>query len=285
MSGDLAAPARREAGRSTRTGVEVQTAIESRTAIEARGLSMRYLTYGGEVVDALEDVSFDVAEGEFLSVVGPSGCGKSTLLRILAGLLEPTDGEVRLRGTPITGPRRDVGVVFQEANLLPWRTVFENTMLPAEIQGLDRARSAQRARELIHLVGLAGFEDKYPMELSGGMQQRNSITRALVHDPAILLMDEPFGALDAMTREQMNLELLRIWSEQRKTVFFITHSIPEAVFLGDRVVVMTPRPGRIAEVLDVDLPRPRSLDAMGAARFGEMVTHIRHLFNLKGALD
>ena len=263
----------------------MQTAIESKTAIEARGLSMRYLTYGGEVVHALEDISFDVGEGEFMSVVGPSGCGKSTLLRILAGLLEPSDGEARLRGTPITGPRRDVGVVFQEANLLPWRTVFENTMLPAEIQGLDRARCAERARALLRLVGLAGFEDKYPMELSGGMQQRTAITRALLHDPALLLMDEPFGALDAMTREQMNLELLRIWSEQRKTVFFITHSIPEAVFLGDRVVVMTPRPGRIAEVLDVDLPRPRSLDAMGATRFGEMVTHIRHLFNLKGALD
>ncbi|MCC7107501.1 MAG: ABC transporter ATP-binding protein [Chloroflexi bacterium] len=260
-------------------------AVQTGRAIEVQNLVMRYLTLTGEEVNALAGVSFDIGEGEFLSVVGPSGCGKSTLLKILAGLLPQTSGEVLLRGTPITGPRRDIGVVFQDPVLLPWRTVFQNAMLPAEIIGLDGKAASERAKSLLRLVGLEGFEGKYPMELSGGMQQRSSITRALVHDPALLLMDEPFGALDAMTREQMNLELLRIWSEQRKTVFFITHSIPEAVFLGDRVIVMTPRPGRIAEIIEVNLPRPRDLDVMGSAEFGAMVNHIRHLFNLKGAMD
>jgi len=236
-------------------------------------------------LEALRGIDMAVERGEFIAVVGPSGCGKSTLLKIFAGLLTKSEGEVSLRGTPIAGPRRDIGVVFQDAVMLPWRTVLDNALLPADVQDLDRATYLPRALALLDLVGLKGFEGKYPFELSGGMQQRVAITRALVHDPAVLLMDEPFGALDAMTREQMNLELQRIWQESRKTVLFITHSIPEAVFLGDRVVVMTPRPGRIAEVIEVDHPRPRALEIMATPEFGRRTTHIRQLLNAGGAID
>ncbi|MEK6711267.1 MAG: ABC transporter ATP-binding protein, partial [Nitrospinota bacterium] len=207
-------------------------------AIVCRKLSKIYDTLEGGTVQALDRIELKIGEGELVTVVGPSGCGKSTLLKIFAGLLPASEGEVTLRGTPIEGPRRDIGVVFQDAVMLPWRTVLGNALLPADAQDLDRAVYRPRALSLLELVGLKGFEGKYPFELSGGMQQRVAITRALVHDPAVLLMDEPFGALDALTREQMNLELQRIWLESRKTVFFITHSIPEAVFLGDRVVVM-----------------------------------------------
>src|SRR5579885_502974 len=223
--------------------------------IHIRELSKVYATRSGEPVAALAGVNLTVNAGEFVSIVGPSGCGKTTLLKILAGLLPASGGSATLGGTPITGPRRDIGVVFQTPVLLPWRTVLENTLLPVQVQGLDKSTFSQRARELIHLVGLQGFENKYPSELSGGMQQRNAITRALVYDPSVLLMDEPFGALDALTREQMNEELLRIWQASGKTVVFITHSIPEAVFLSDRVVVMASG-GRIVETVDVDLPRP-----------------------------
>ena len=215
-------------------------------AIAIRELTKQYASRAGAVT-ALDRISFAVGEGEFVAVVGPSGCGKSTLLKILAGLLPTSSGEARLRGTPIAGPRRDIGVVFQSPVLFPWRSVLDNVLLPVDVQGLGRERYAKVAMDLLALVGLTGFEHRYPWELSGGMQQRVAITRALVHDPAMLLMDEPFGALDAMTREQMNLELQRIWLEKQKTVLFITHSIPEAVFLGDRVLVMTPRPGRILE--------------------------------------
>ena len=244
-----------------------------------------YRTARRENIHALAPVSLEVGVGEFVSVVGPSGCGKSTLLKILGGLLSRTSGRATIMGTPIDGPRGDVGIVFQDPVLLGWRTVLQNTLLPAEVLRLDLKAAALRARELIKLVGLDGFEDKYPMELSGGMRQRNAIIRALIHDPAVLLMDEPFGALDAMTREQMNLELQRIWLESRKTVLFITHSIPEAVFLGDRVVVMTPRPGRIAEVIEVGHPRPRSLEIMATPEFGRRTTHIRQLLNAGGAID
>ncbi|HYZ42998.1 MAG TPA: ABC transporter ATP-binding protein, partial [Stellaceae bacterium] len=178
-------------------------------------------------------------------------------------------------GAPVTGPRREIGVVFQQATLLPWRTVLENVLLPAQMQRLDRSRSTARARDLLDLVGLSGFSDKYPFELSGGMQQRVSICRAFVCDPRILLMDEPFGALDAMTREQMNVELMRIQAEQRKTIVFITHSIPEAVFLGDRVMVMTPRPGKVALIAEIDLPKPRTLTTMGSAGFAAQSNEIR----------
>lgn len=253
--------------------------------IRVQHLSKLYQTQKGDEIEALSDITFDIAEGEFVTCVGPSGCGKTTLLKILAGLLPKDRGDVLLRGTPIQGPRKDIGVVFQTSVLLPWRTVLENTMLPVEVQGLDKAIYRERARELIRLAGLEGFGDKYPFELSGGMQQRNSIIRALIHDPAILLMDEPFGALDAMTREQMNLELQRIWRESRKTVFFITHSISESVFLGDRVIVLSPRPGRIVDIVDVHIPRPRQLDTMATPEFGRCVNHIRHRLDLKGGID
>ncbi len=253
-------------------------------AIAARGLSKRYPTSDGSV-PALEQISFSVGEGEFVAVVGPSGCGKTTLLKILAGILPPSNGNAFLRGTLIAGPRRDIGVVFQSPVLLPWRTVLDNVLLPVDVQRLGRDRHLNLAMDLLALVGLQDFERRYPWELSGGMQQRVAITRALIHDPAMLLMDEPFGALDAMTREQMNLELQRIWLEKRKTVLFITHSIPEAVFLADRVLVMTPRPGRIMDDLSVKIPRPRSLDTMNFPEFGSYVHSIRAQFNVKGRIE
>jgi len=207
---------------------------------------------------ALSDVSFAIHEGEFVSLVGPSGCGKSTLLRVLSGLLPPTRGEVYFRRQRLTGPSGQIGIVFQSSNLMPWRTVLRNITLPLELQHVDRDHARQAAADLIRLVGLQGFEDGYPDELSGGMAQRVAIARALIHDPAILLLDEPFGALDALTRERMNLELLRIWEVRRKTVFMVTHNIQEAILLSDRVMVMTERPGRIVSNLSVGLPRPRS---------------------------
>jgi NitT/TauT family transport system ATP-binding protein len=253
--------------------------------ISVSGLSKIYRTREGRDIEALTDAGFEVGEGELVTVVGPSGCGKSTLLKILAGILRRTAGEVRLRGRPIDGPSRDVGVVFQAPVLLPWRTVLQNVMLPVEIQGRDRERYETRARHYLRLVGLDGFEGKYPNELSGGMQQRVGISRALVYEPALLLMDEPFGALDAMTREAMNLELLRIWQESRKTVLLVTHSIPEAVFLADRVIVMTPRPGRISEIITVELPRPRRLEIINSEPFGRYVAAIRRHFQSLAALD
>lgn len=253
-------------------------------AIAVRGLSKHYPTRDGRIT-ALQDISFTVREGEFAAVVGPSGCGKSTLLKLLAGLMPPSVGEAVLRGTPITGPRRDIGVVFQSPVLFPWRTVLHNVLLPIDVQGLDRQRHMQAALNLLALVGLKEFERRYPWELSGGMQQRVAITRALIHGPALLLMDEPFGALDAMTREHMNLELQRILLEERKTVLFITHSIPEAVFLADRVLVMSSRPGRILDDVRVQISRPRSLDVMSDPAFGEYVRGIRSQFRAKGGFD
>ena len=253
--------------------------------IAVANLEKTYLTRAGSRIRALADVTLDVADGEFVTIVGPSGCGKTTLLRILGGLLSASSGTVELLGRRVAGPSRSVGMVFQDPVLLPWRTVLENVMLPVAVLRLDRQTYRQRALELLGLVGLAGFEDKYPHELSGGMRQRVSLARALVHDPALLLMDEPFGALDAMTREAMNLELQRIWRESGKTVAFITHSIPEAVFLGDRVVVMSPRPGRIVDVVPVDLERPRDLDMMGSDAFGIYTRKIRHLLGPKGWLE
>jgi NitT/TauT family transport system ATP-binding protein len=253
-------------------------------AITVRNLSKHYASREGTVT-ALEGITFGVAEREFVAVVGPSGCGKSTLLKILAGILASSEGEALLRGTVIAGPRRDIGVVFQSPVLFPWRSVLDNVLLPVDVQGLGRQSHVRAALDLLGLVGLQGFEHRYPWELSGGMQQRVAITRALIHDPAMLLMDEPFGALDAMTRETMNLEIQRIWMEKRKTVLFITHSIPEAVFLADRVLVMTPRPGRLSDDLRVKLTRPRALDVMNTPEFGEHVREIRGHFNVKGGLD
>jgi len=260
------------------------TANDRRTVIRVDHLTKTYGTSHGPVT-ALDDIDFTVGDGEFVSIVGPSGCGKSTLLKILAGLLGTTKGNAELGGTRIIGPRKDIGVVFQAPVLFPWRTVLRNVMLPADVQKLDAAAHEAKARELIRMVGLEGFEDRYPWELSGGMQQRVGIIRALIHDPAMLLMDEPFGALDAMTRDNMNLELQRIWMERRKTILFITHSIPEAVFLGDRVLVMTPRPGRIAEDRRIDLPRPRPLDVMTTPEFGDHVRHVRAYFNSHSGID
>jgi len=251
-----------------------QRASPAPDVIAVRHLSLRYGPRATGVV-ALRDIDFRVPDGAFVAVVGPSGCGKSTLLKILAGLLPPTEGSADLRGQPITGPRRDIGVVFQAPVLFPWRTVVGNAMLPADVQRLDRKAMHRRALELLQLVGLGGFEQRYPRELSGGMQQRVGIVRALLHDPAILLMDEPFGALDAMTRESLNVELQRIWMQRRITVLFITHSTAEAVFLADRVIVLTARPGAISDQFEVDLPRPRTLDVMTTERFGDYVRRVR----------
>lgn len=249
--------------------------------IAVDGVSKEYQSSDGRVM-ALDNVSFGVGEREFVAIVGPSGCGKTTLLKILAGLLAATGGRATLRGTPIEGPRKDIGVVFQAPVLFPWRSVLDNVLLPVDVQHLGREQKKARALELLQLVGLEGFERRYPWELSGGMQQRVSITRALIHDPAILLMDEPFGALDAMTRETMNVELQRIWMESHKTVVFITHSISEAVFLADRVLVMTARPGRIVEDVQVDIPRPRPFEVMAGEQFMEYVRRIRGRFSPSG---
>ena len=251
--------------------------------IEVSALNRSYPTRSGEAVVALHDVTFTIADGEFVAVVGPSGCGKTTLLRILAGTLPRSSGAVHLGGRAIEGPSADVGVVFQSPVLLPWRTVMSNMLLPVEIQRRRRSEFMERARRYLEMAGLAGFENRYPGELSGGMQQRVGIGRALVHDPSLLLMDEPFGALDAMTRDTMNLELLRIWQESRKTVMLVTHSITEAVFLADRVFVMSPRPGRISEIIEVDLPRPRFLEMINSEAFGGYVRAIRRHFQMPGA--
>jgi NitT/TauT family transport system ATP-binding protein len=240
-----------------------------------QGLSKRYDSRDGSVVIALESLNFDILDGEFVTILGPSGCGKSTLLHILAGVMSASTGHALLRGQKVRGPRRDVGVVFQDALLLPWRRVLDNVLLPAVVHGLPMVPARERASMLLDLVQLQGFARKYPRELSGGMQQRVAIARALLHDPAILLMDEPFGALDAMTREQMNLDLLQIWQAARKTILLITHSIGEAVFLADRVLVMSARPGRIIDEVPVDLPRPRELEMMTTPAFGALTRRIR----------
>lgn len=246
--------------------------------IHIAGLEKSFKTRSGETVNALTNVNLDIRENEFISVVGPSGCGKTTLLRILAGLEIASSGVIQCDGAQISGPRPDVGVVFQQATLLPWNTVLANVLLPAHLANDRSEARVKRAEGLLAFMGLKDFAQKYPFELSGGMQQRVSICRALMREPRILLMDEPFGALDAMTREAMNMELMRVWSEERKTVIFITHSIPEAVLLGDRVVVMSPRPGRISEIINVDVGRPRSLQTMATPRFGEICNHIRTIF-------
>jgi NitT/TauT family transport system ATP-binding protein len=253
-------------------------------AMRVRNLSKTYRG-GQRSVLALDDIDFQIGEGEFISIVGPSGCGKSTLLKIMTGLIGCSAGEVLLRGSPVASPRQDIGTVFQSPVLFPWRSVLDNVLLPIDVLRRSRPEHLPKAKELLNLVGLAGFEDRYPWELSGGMQQRVAISRGLVHDPALLMMDEPFGALDAMTREHMNVELQRIWLERKKTVLFITHSIPEAVFLSDRVLVMTPRPGRILTERSIDLPRPRSLDVMNTPEFGQHVRAIRNHFKAVGGID
>jgi NitT/TauT family transport system ATP-binding protein len=250
--------------------------------ILARSLSKIYGTASTGAVTALKNLDFEIYDGEFVSVIGQSGCGKSTLLKVLAGLLPYTSGSVALNGKPLRGPSNEAAVVFQSPVLLPWRTVLQNVLLPIEFRKLALSRYKPKAFELLDMVGLKDFAQRYPYELSGGMQQRAAIVRALVQDPRLLLMDEPFGALDAMTREQMNLELMRIWSQSRKTVFFITHSIAEAIFLSDRVIAMTARPGRIAEIIAIDLPRPRDLSVINTDRFGRYAAHLRTLLDAQG---
>jgi NitT/TauT family transport system ATP-binding protein len=245
--------------------------------IRLAGVGMTYATASGPV-EALRDIDLTVGRGELVAVVGPSGCGKSTLLRIIAGLRPPSRGRVEVAGRPVVRPIASVGMVFQAPVLLKWRTIEDNVLLPAELSRLDPRDYRDRAARLLHLVGLAEFAQKLPRELSGGMQQRASLCRALLLDPPLLLMDEPFGALDAMTRDEMNLELLRVWGErsgeERKTIVFVTHSIPEAVFLADRVIVMTSRPGRLGRVFDVPLPRPRTAGSRARPEFGALALAI-----------
>jgi len=253
-------------------------------SIRLAGVSVEYAIPRG-TLRAVEGIDLAVRPGEFVAVLGPSGCGKSTLLRVLCGLLKPSAGRAEIAGMAVTGPRRDVGVVFQDPTLLPWKTVRENACLPGRIMKLDRASYQQRAEELLALVGLGAFADYLPGQLSGGMRQRVGIARGLLHDPAVLLMDEPFGALDAMTREQMNLELQRVWAATGKTILFITHSIPEAVFLADRIIVLSSRPGRIVETISNRLPRPRTIDVMATADFGAQTKRLRNLFRVGGNIE
>lgn len=254
-------------------------APQAAEGITFQNVGRRFETREGEKTTAIEDVSLDIKPGEFVSLLGPSGCGKTTLLRMVAGLLPVTSGRVLVGGAEVREPRPDVGLVFQQALLLPWFSVLRNVLLPVDVQGLPVGDYRKRALELIGMVGLAGFEKRLPSELSGGMQQRVALARALIHNPKILLMDEPFAALDAMTREAMNVELQRIWAEQRKTVLFITHGIPEAVFLSDRVVVMTARPGRVGAIIDIPFARPRTAELLGTAEFAAVAAKIRAVFD------
>ncbi len=247
---------------------------QSTPALRVQSVTVSYPTSDGALV-ALQGVNLEVMAGEFVCLVGPSGCGKSTLLRTLAGLQAPTRGQVWLNGEMVTAPRRQVGMVFQKANLMPWRTVLGNVLLPLELAHTPPEKACWRARVLIELVGLGEFAHAYPADLSGGMAQRVAIARALVHDPQVLLLDEPFGSLDALTRERMGQELLRIWRTQRKTVLMVTHSVPEAVFLADRVVVFSRRPGRVVATIPIPLPRPRDLGLMGTGEFGALSAQVR----------
>ncbi|HEY7036658.1 MAG TPA: ABC transporter ATP-binding protein [Thermomicrobiales bacterium] len=226
-------------------------------------------------VHALEDLSLAIAEGEFVCILGPSGCGKSTLLWAMSGLHELTKGRIVLNGTPVTGPRPEIGMIFQDANLLPWRNLEQNIRFPFEIKKLDIKPYRERIRGLIAEVGLTGFEKKFPRELSGGMQQRASIVRCLSFDPSVILMDEPFGALDAFTRDEMNLLIQKIWMETGKTIVFVTHNVTEAIFLADRVVVLTPRPGRLAHIFPIDFPRPRTIEQTYSPQFIKVILEIK----------
>jgi len=279
----IAATARKEAGPvgavETAVAAELPAANHPHAAsLAVRDLHLVYASSRGPV-QALQQLSFDVEAGEFVSVLGPSGCGKSTLLKLASGLLKPSAGRIELAGRPVEGPRREVGIVFQQATLLPWKTVLENVLVPVRAMRGDVGAARDRARQLLRMVRLDAFAGHYPHELSGGMQQRVGIARALVHDPALLLMDEPFAALDAMTRESMMVELQRIWAGTGKSVLFITHSIPEAVFLSDRVVVMSPRPGRVLRIMEIDLPRPRTIETMGSPRFASIANELRQVFS------
>ena len=250
--------------------------------IQLQGVSKQYTTRNG-IVEACADINLDIRQSEFVAIVGPSGCGKTTILKMVAGLTPYSSGTITIGGKRVDKPQTDVGIVFQDSIMLDWRDVLSNVMLQIDIRRMDRAKYASVAMNLLKATGLEGFEQKKPYELSGGMRQRVSICRALVHDPVMLMMDEPFGALDALTREQIAMDIQRLWMDRRKTALHITHSIPEAVLLADRVVVMGPRPGRIVEIIDIDLPRPRRLDKL-PAEFNTYSTRIRDIFKSKGVL-
>lgn len=267
------------------TTVSVPSGGVGAATVQLADVAVRFRSKKRDVT-ALSEVSLDVAPGEFVAIVGPSGCGKSTLLKLVAGLLTVSSGEVRLGGERVTGPRHDIGYVFQRAALLEWRSALRNILLQAEIRRMPSARARGRADELIRMTGLSGFEDAYPHELSGGMQQRVALCRALLHEPPVLLMDEPFGALDALTREQMNTELNRIWRSTGTTVLLVTHSISEAVYLADRVVVMSPRPGTITEIIEVGLPAERDYaETLGRPEFRAATARIRDLLGAVSAQE
>ncbi|MCW2918211.1 MAG: Hydroxymethylpyrimidine transporter, ATPase component [Actinomycetia bacterium] len=275
----------RERGRVTDQRGEGPPEASRGGTVELDDVAVRFRTKRKDVT-ALRQVSLDVGEGEFVAIVGPSGCGKSTLLKLVAGLLKPSSGGVRLRGEAVTGPRRDIGYVFQRAALLEWRSARRNILLQAEMRRMPAARARERTAQLIEMTGLTGFEDAYPHELSGGMQQRVALCRALLHEPPVLLMDEPFGALDALTREQMNVELNRIWRETRTTVLLVTHSVAEAAYLANRIVVMTERPGTVAEIIDVGLPDDRDYaKTMARPEFARATGRIRQLLGAVSAAD
>ncbi|MGV3487123.1 MAG: ABC transporter ATP-binding protein [Tuberibacillus sp.] len=264
--------------------MDTETATVTENLIEIEGVSKSYKSKTGEI-QAIKQLEFNVKDGEFVSLLGPSGCGKSTLLMLVSGLISPTTGQIKVKGQVVNKPRMDVGIVFQKSLLLEWRTVLDNILLQSEIRKLPKEEYKKRAIELLKLVGLEGFENKYPRELSGGMQQRVAICRALVYDPQILLMDEPFGALDALTRERMGQDIEHIWLKYKKTVFLITHDIEEAVMLSDRVIVLSNRPCEIKEIIPIDFPRPRPWSIRETQKFGEYTHHIRDIFTEMGVLN
>jgi len=257
--------------------------LEDLPVIEVRQVRKVYPSRSrhGQSILAIENITFDVMKGEFVSIVGPSGCGKSTLLRMLSGLLEVTEGEIRVNGESVCGPYGDIGIVFQTPTLLKWRSVKDNVLLPIEVLRRPRHEFVGRAEELLRMVGLWDFRNEYPFVLSGGMQQRVALCRALIHDPSLLVMDEPFAALDALTREEMNMELLKLWTERRKTIIFITHSISEAILLSDRVIVLSSRPATIDSIFSIDLPRPRTTDMQYLDSFQNYSSMIHERIYLK----
>jgi len=257
--------------------------LEDLPVIEVRQVRKVYPSRSrhGQSILAIENITFDVMKGEFVSIVGPSGCGKSTLLRMLSGLLEVTEGEIRVNGESVCGPYGDIGIVFQTPTLLKWRSVKDNVLLPIEVLRRSRHEFVGRAEELLRMVGLWDFRNEYPFVLSGGMQQRVALCRALIHDPSLLVMDEPFAALDALTREEMNMELLKLWTERRKTIIFITHSISEAILLSDRVIVLSSRPATIDSIFSIDLPRPRTTDMQYLGSFQNYSSMIHERIYLK----
>jgi NitT/TauT family transport system ATP-binding protein len=258
----------------TETVMNAMGGAERSGVVQVEHATKYYKTNTGSV-HALEDITLDIRKGEFIAIVGPSGCGKSTLLWAMSGLHDLTSGKVVIDGSTVTGPRSEIGMIFQEANLLPWRNLQKNIEFPFEIKKIDSKPYQPRIQELLAEVGLTGFETKFPRELSGGMQQRASIVRCLAFDPDIILMDEPFGALDAFTRDEMNLLIQKLWMETGKTIVFVTHNVSEAILLADRVVVLTPRPGRIAHVFDIDLPRPRTIEETYSPPFIEKIFEIK----------